>query len=146
MEGWITLGTATIINLLGVPAALLGNELSIRFGLRRTAAAIFLLGALAGGFFGFAAPLPFYALVGVALICAFIVQGNFANLTAGFLAAADPERTGLTVALYSFIGFAGSFLGPLVFGSTLDRTGDHLSAVDIAERVRAFTVQIECQK
>jgi MFS family permease len=122
-EDWLTLGTATIVNLLGVPAALLGNELSIRFGLRRTAAAIFFLGAATGGLFGFAAPLPFYVLVGLALICAFIVQGNFANLTAGLLGAAEPERTGLTVAVYSFTGFAGSFLGPLVFGSTLDRFG-----------------------
>ena len=128
-EGWIAFGTATIINLLGVPAALLGSELSIRFGLRRTAAVIFLLGALMGGLFGFAAPLPFYALVGVALICAFVLQGNFANLTAGLLAAADPARTGLTVALYSFIGFAGSFLGPLVFGSTLDQFGGSTSVV-----------------
>ena len=28
------------------------------------------------------------------------------------MAAAEPARAGLTMAFYSFIGFAGSFLGP----------------------------------
>jgi MFS family permease len=128
MESWITLGTASAINLLGVPAALLGSELAIRFGLRRTAAAIFLASTFAGGLFGFAAVLPYFLGVGLALVCAFIIQGNFANLTAGLIEAAEPERAGATVALYSFIGFAGSFLGPLTFGATLDRFGGAASA------------------
>lgn len=123
LPSWSGLGAATLINLLGVPAAVLGNELSLRYGLRRTAAAVFLLSAATGGLFGFAATLPFALLVAAGLVCAFILQGNFANLTAGLLAAAEPERAGLTVALYSFVGFGGSFLGPLAFGSTLDHFG-----------------------
>jgi MFS family permease len=120
---WMTLGTATLVNLLGVPAALVGNELAIRFGLRRTAGAAFILAAFTAGFFGFAATLPPVALCALALVSAFILQLNFANLTAGLMAAAEPARAGLTMAFYSFIGFAGSFLGPLVFGWTLDHFG-----------------------
>jgi MFS family permease len=127
--GWVTLGAATVINLLGVPAALCGNELALRFGLRRIAATIFILAALTAGLFGLAAHLPYRAAIAMALVAAFIVQGNFANLTTGLLAAAEPARAGVTMALYSFIGFAGSFLGPLVFGATLDRFGGAASAV-----------------
>jgi len=121
--GWMPLGTATLVNLLGVPAALLGNEVAIRFGLRRTAVGAFVFAAFSAGLFGFAAALPPAVLSGLALLAAFILQLNFANLTAGLLAAAEPARAGLTMAVYSFVGFAGSFLGPLVFGWTLDRFG-----------------------
>jgi len=120
---WVTLGAASIINLLGVPAALCGNELALRFGLRRVAAAIFILAAFTAGLFGLTAYLPYGSAIAMALVAAFIVQGNFANLTTGLLAAADPVRVGVTMALYSFIGFAGGFLGPLVFGTTLDCIG-----------------------
>jgi MFS family permease len=120
---WIPLSTATLVNLLGVPAALLGNEIAIRFGLRRTAAGAFILAAVTAGLFGFAAALPPVVLCGLALLAAVILQLNFANLTAGLLAAAEPTRAGLTVAFYSLVGFAGSFLGPLVFGWMLDRFG-----------------------
>ena len=41
---------------------------------------------------------------------------------------------------------AASFLESNGVAYASGRTGDHLSAADIAERARAFTVQIECQK
>jgi MFS family permease len=122
-SSWITLGTATLVNLLGVPAALLGNELAIRFGLRRTAGGAFILATVTAGLFGFTVALPSLVVCGLALLAAVILQLNFANLTTGLLAAAEPTRAGLTVALYSFLGFAGSFLGPLLFGWMLDRFG-----------------------
>jgi MFS family permease len=120
---WLPLSTATLVNLLGVPAALLGNEIAVRFGLRRTAAGAFILAAVTAGLFGFAAALPPLVLCALALLAAVILQLNFANLTAGVLVAAEPTRAGLTMAFYSFVGFAGGFLGPLVFGSMLDRFG-----------------------
>ena len=126
---WMTLGTATLINLLGVPAALMGNELAIHFGLRRTAGVAFILAAFTAGFFGFAATLPPSVLCALALISAVLLQLNFANLTAGLMAAAEPARVGLTLAFYSFMGFGGSFLGPLVFGWTLDHFGGTRSLV-----------------
>ena len=122
-EGWSMLAVGALINFLGVPAGLLGNELALRFGLRNAAVLIFLFSALAGGVFGLAAMLPYIAVVWLSLIAGFIVQGNFSNLTSGILAVADPRHTGATVALYSCIGFGGGFLGTLVFGITLDALG-----------------------
>jgi hypothetical protein len=40
-------------SVLGVPAGLIGNELSIRYGLRTIATLVFVLSAVAGGLFGY---------------------------------------------------------------------------------------------
>ena len=112
-----------VINFLGVPAGLIGNELSIRYGLRTIATLVFLLSALAGGLFGFTALLPYIAVLGISVMAGFIVQGNFSNLTSGVLAVAAPRYLGATIGLYSCIGFGASFLGTLLFGVTLDQFG-----------------------
>jgi len=120
---WAMLAVAAVINLLGVPAGLWGNELAIRFGLRFTAVAVFAVSTIATGLFGFAALFPFIAVVFLALIVGLIAQGNFSNLTSGLLAVAVPPYAGATMALYSCIGFAGGFLGTVVFGMALDLFG-----------------------
>ncbi len=54
-QAWIISAVGALISFLGVPAGLLGNELSIRYGLRRLATLVFLFSVLTGGLFGFAA-------------------------------------------------------------------------------------------
>ena len=112
-----------VINFLGVPAGLIGNELSIRYGLRTIATLVFVLSAFAGGFFGFTAMLPYIAVLGLSVVAGFIVQGNFSNLTSGVLAVAAPRYLGATIGLYTCFGFGASFLGTLLFGVTLDLFG-----------------------
>jgi predicted MFS family arabinose efflux permease len=120
---WTMLAVAALINLLGVPAGLWGNELAIRFGLRLTAVLVFAVSAIVTGLLGFAALLPYLAAALVALAVGFIAQGNFSNLTSGLLAVAVPQYAGVTMALYSCIGFGGGFLGTVVFGAALDGFG-----------------------
>ena len=122
-QSWSMLTIGALVGLLGVPAGLCGNELSLRLGLRATAAGVFVVSALANAWFGFAALLPYGAVVALALAAGFIVQGNFSNLTSGVLAVAEPQLRGATVAVYSCIGFAGGFVGTLLFGVTLDWFG-----------------------
>jgi len=122
-RAWIILAVGALISFLGVPAGLLGNELSIRYGLRTVATLVFLLSALTGGLFGFTAILPFIAVLGLSVVVGFIVQGNFSNLTSGVLAVAGARQRGATVGLYSCIGFGAGFLGTLLFGVTLDQFG-----------------------
>ncbi len=121
--GWSMLTVGALVGLLGVPAGLCGNELSLRFGMRATAMAVFLASALVNALFGFAAMLPYSAVVILAMATGFIVQGNFSNLTSGVLAIAEPQLRGATVAVYSCIGFAGGFVGTLLFGVALDWFG-----------------------
>src|SRR4029077_19967429 len=110
-QAWITLVVGAVINFLGVPAGLIGNELSIRYGLRTITTLVFVLSALAGGLFGFTPRLPTHvAVVGLSLVGGFIGQGNFSNLTSGVLAVAAPRYRGATIGLYSWIGFGASFL------------------------------------
>jgi hypothetical protein len=47
----------------------------------------FLMSALVNALLGFAAMLPYGVVVGLAMAAAFIMQGNFSNLTSGVLAA-----------------------------------------------------------
>jgi MFS family permease len=122
-QGWSMLITGAFVGLLGVPAGLYGNELSLRLGLRATAVGVFLLSTLVNALFGFAAMLPYGAVVALAMAAGFIVQGNFSNLTSGLLEVTEPRRRGATVAVYSCIGFAGGFIGTLLFGVALDWFG-----------------------
>jgi predicted MFS family arabinose efflux permease len=48
-QAWIILAVGAVNNFLGVPAGLIGNELSIRYGLRTIATLVFVLSAVAGG-------------------------------------------------------------------------------------------------
>jgi hypothetical protein len=84
---------------------------------------VFLVSVLVNALFGFAVMLPYDAIVALAMVAGFVVQGNFSNLTSGVLAIAEPWQRGATVAVYSCIGFAGGFLGTLMFGVVLDRLG-----------------------
>ena len=76
-HAWIIPVVGALISLLGVPAGLIGNELSIRYGLRTIATLVFLLSALAGGLLGFTAMLPYITVLGLSVIAGFIVQGYF---------------------------------------------------------------------
>jgi MFS family permease len=67
--------------------------------------------------------LPYIAVLILAVVAGFIVQGNFSNLTSGVLAVAAPRHRGATVGLYSCVGFGGGFLGTLLFVITLDQFG-----------------------
>jgi predicted MFS family arabinose efflux permease len=122
-QGWSMLIIGALVGLLGVPAGLYGNELSLRFGLRATAMGVFLVSALVNALFGFAAILPYRLVVALAMVAGFVVQGNFSNLTSSLLAVAEPRQRGATVAVYSCIGFAGGFIGALLFGLSLDWFG-----------------------
>jgi len=95
-QAWTVLAVGALISFLGVPAGLLGNELSIRYGLRHIAFVIFLLSALTGGLFGLAAVLPYIAVLCLSVVVGFIVQGNFSNLTSGVLAVAAARHRGAT--------------------------------------------------
>jgi predicted MFS family arabinose efflux permease len=129
-QAWIILVIGALISFLGVPAGLLGNELSIRYGLRNIATLVFLLSTFAGGLFGYTAMLPYIVVLPLSVIVGFIVQSNFSNLTSGVLAVAIPRHRGATVGLYSCIGFGAGFLGTLLFGVILDQFGgtSHLAA------------------
>jgi len=121
--GWSATVLAAALNLLALPASVLGNEAAERFGRRRVVIAVMLLSAATGGLFGFSAAWPFLVVLTVAVLYSLTVAGDSAAITTGAVAAARPGQRGQTMAVHSTIGFLGGFAGPLVFGVVLDLGG-----------------------
>ena len=120
---WRPTSIATLVIMLGLPASVLGNEAAQRFGRRRVVTAVMAASAIIALGIGFSAPLPFVLIVAFFVLYGITVTGDSASITAGAVAAAQPELRGATMAAHSFIGFSGAFLGPLVFGVVLDLAG-----------------------
>ncbi len=114
---------ATILLLLHLPAAILGNEAALRFGRRRAITATMLLSALLACGLGFLAPAAPWILLPVCALYSVLVIADSAAITAGAVAAAEPARRGATMAMHTMLGFGAGVLGPLAFGAVLDLAG-----------------------
>jgi MFS family permease len=51
------------------------------------------------------------------------IMADSAAMTAGLIEVSPPDAKGTAMAVYSFFGFAGAFMGPIVFGALLDVGG-----------------------
>jgi len=109
-----------LINVIGLPVSIGGNELCRRFGRRRTLTWIMLTSFALSLAVGFSAALPYGIVVGIVLIYGVFVLGDSASLTAGAVSHAPAERRGATLAVHSTLGFGAAFLGPLGVGVVLD--------------------------
>jgi MFS family permease len=114
---------AALVSVASVPASIIGNELALRFGRVRVAATIGLTSAVMGCVIGFSASLAPVVVIAVFLIYNIANYADSSTITAGSVGAALPGRMGATMAMHSFMGFAGGFIGPLLFGIMLDNTG-----------------------
>lgn len=118
---------AALINLVGIPASILGNELAGRIGRRKLILAVMLLSGAMAWLAGVAILWPWQLLLAVLLVYNVAVMADSAALTAGLIAASDPLRRGAAMAVYSMFGFGAGFFGPLLFGTVLDAGGGHES-------------------
>ena len=114
---------AMIAALVAMVSSVLGQEVAARFGRQRIISVVMGVAMAIAFGFGYTAPLPFAAVVSVALVYAAVIQADSAALTAGVVAVADPGRRGATLAVHSVVGFAGAFVGPLALGVVLDLAG-----------------------
>ena len=111
---------AFLINLIGLPASVGGNEISHRFGRRKTVIIIMVMSILISAVIGFTPSLPYLLVVTFCIVYGIVVLGDSASLTAGAVAAAPAGYRGATLALHSTLGFGAAFLGPLAVGVVLD--------------------------
>jgi MFS family permease len=120
--GWLPSPTQVValINLIGLPASIGGNELCRRWGRSRTLRIIMWSSALVAITVGFSARLPYGWVVCIGLFYGVLVLGDSASLTAGAVANAPPGGRGTTLAVHSTLGFGAAFLGPLATGIVLD--------------------------
>lgn len=115
---------AMLATLIGMPASVLGNELALRFGRQRWLTAVMLGSTVLACLIGLSAALPFWLMLLLILLYSITVTADSAALTAGLISTAPASHRGAAMALYSCTGFSGAFLGPLLFGMTLDALGD----------------------
>ncbi|VEE15204.1 MFS transporter [Ectopseudomonas mendocina] len=125
VDPWLS-GTwvAMLATLIGMPSSILGNELALRFGRQRWLIGVMLSSALLAPVVGLGAALPFWVMLVLTLIYAVTVTADSASLTSGLVSVAPASHRGAAMALYSCTGFTGAFLGPLLFGMTLDALGN----------------------
>lgn len=120
---WSATQIAFIVNLIGLPASIGGNELSRIFGRRKVISIVMVLSAALGILFGFSAALPYFLVAFLAILYGVTIVGDSASLTAGVVAAAPEGYRGTTLAVHSTMGFCSAFLGPLTVGVVLDFFG-----------------------
>tara|TARA_E500000331_G_scaffold344200_1_gene380127 strand:+ start:2359 stop:3531 length:1173 start_codon:yes stop_codon:yes gene_type:complete len=113
---------AACANLVGLPASILGNELSLRIGRHRAISIIMWTSTAIALGLGFLADAPLWLVTAAVIFYGVFITGDSSSITAGTVAAAPTGYTGATLAVHSCIGFIGAFAGPLVFGAILDAT------------------------
>ena len=120
---WSPTQIAFIINLIGLPASIGGNELSRIYGRRKVISIVMIVSAALGTVLGFSAALPYLLVASMAVVYGITIVGDSASLTAGVVAAAPQGYRGTTLAVHSTLGFCSAFLGPLAVGVVLDLFG-----------------------
>jgi MFS family permease len=114
---------AALATFLAVPASVLGNEGAHRWGRRRWLQSVMPLSCLLAMVVAFSGGQSSRLLVPLLLVYAASMNLDSAALTAGLLTETPADRRGTALALYSSIGFAGGFIGPVAFGIALDAFG-----------------------
>ena len=114
---------AAAMTAIGIPASIGGNEIALRIGRVRMLTLAMLISASVACVIGFAARMPLWFVAALIVIYGGLVTSDSGSLTAGLIDVSDPRRRGMTMAVYSCIGFCGAFLGPVIFGIVLDHAG-----------------------
>jgi len=125
---WAGAAIAAVVNLLAVPASILGNEVALRIGRRRWILIVMAASGSSGLLVGWAAPWHWIAVLALLIIYSMLVMAESGTLTAGLVAAAPTELRGAAMGLYSLVGFGGGLLGPVIFGAALDVAGGAAAA------------------
>jgi MFS family permease len=114
--------SAALLNLLGPPASITGNEVAARGRLRVISMTMGASATLALAT-GAAATVGGVVVIAIAALYVLAIMADSAALTAGLVEVADPSMRGTAMAVYSFFGFAGGLAGPVIFGALLDAGG-----------------------
>ncbi len=114
---------AAAVSLIGIPASILGAELTSRIGRRRVVVGT-MLAAIACSLLVVPAALAGWpALVAMTFLYSCFISGDSAALTSGILAVAPIASRGTAMAVYSTVGFAAASAGTFAVGVLLDMLG-----------------------
>lgn len=120
---WHAATIAAVVNLIAVPASILGNEIALRVGRARWIL-IAMTGSGTGGLvLALGAPWHWALVLALLIVYSMLVMAESGTLTAGLVAAAPGDLRGAALGLYSLAGFGGGLVGPVLFGAALDLAG-----------------------
>lgn len=112
-----------LASLLAMPASILGNELSLRFGRASAISWIQVISALTALSIGVLAGGSAWVILVLILVYAVTVLADSGSLTAGMMSCAQAQFKGLTLAMHSTVGFGLSALSGWMVGLALDSHG-----------------------
>jgi predicted MFS family arabinose efflux permease len=115
---------ATAFGLLAAASSYLGNELALRIGQRRLAGAAMLGASAVGTALAACANIDYLVVLSLLAVFCAMVSLDLSVLTATVTKLAAPARQGATLAVHSFVGYAGSFAGPITVGLAMDYFSD----------------------
>jgi MFS family permease len=114
---------AAAVGLIGIPASILGAELTGRIGRRRVVVATMLAAIACSLLVVPAAVAGWPLLVAMLFVYSCFVSADSAALTSGILAVAPAASRGTAMAVYSTLGFAAASAGTFAVGVLLDVLG-----------------------
>ena len=120
---WNAAAVAAVVNLIAVPASIVGNEVALRVGRGRWIVFAMSASGLTGLLLALGAPWHWALVLTLLVVYSMLVMAESGTLTAGLVAAVPAELRGAALGLYSLAGFGGGLLGPIVFGAALDAAG-----------------------
>jgi MFS family permease len=120
---WHAAAIAAVVNLIAVPASIVGNEVALRAGRGRWIVFSMTASGASGILLALGAPWHWALVLTLLVIYSMLVMAESGTLTAGLVATAPGELRGAALGLYSLAGFGGGLLGPIVFGAALDAAG-----------------------
>jgi MFS family permease len=120
---WHAAAIAAVVNLIAVPASIVGNEIALRVGRARWIVCAMTASGTTGILLALGAPWHWAAVLALLIVYSMLVMAESGTLTAGLVAAAPGELRGAALGLYSLAGFGGGLAGPVIFGVALDAAG-----------------------
>jgi MFS family permease len=120
---------AGVINFVGVPSSILGNEMALKMGRQRWICFVMILSAIFGLALALSTGQSWWLIVTLAVGHTIFIMADSATLTAGLVISAKENIKGAAMGLHSLLGFGGGLLGPAIFGLVLDLTGSRTSQI-----------------
>ena len=120
---WHPAAIAALVNLLAVPASIVGNEIALRVGRARWIRIVMAASGSCGIVLAFAASWHWALVLALLIAYSMLVMAESGTLTAGLVATAPAELRGAALGLYSLGGFGAGLAGPVLFGAALDAAG-----------------------
>jgi MFS family permease len=118
-----------VINFFGVPASIIGNEVSLKIGRQKWIFFVMLSSAAFGVALALSTGQSWWLIIALAVGHTIFIMADSSTLTAGLVMSAKEDIKGAAMGLHSLMGFGGGLLGPAIFGFVLDLTGSRASQI-----------------